>query len=1182
MNLLESFLSREGEFQGILQRTGELVHHASVHPLLVTGLTEGAREAYYGAMVPQLVRNFGKSALILLPDEKEVLKLSGVLEEAGLSVLQYPLRDLQFYSVVTSHEFEHERLAVLSALIEDRVDVVLTTPDAALQYTVPPAVLCSLSFSVNAGMQIEPQTLVHRLLSSGYFRAEQTDGVGQFSHRGGIVDFFPPSSAQPIRIEFFGDEIDRICTYDPLTQRRVETVESVTVSPAREIAADEEARKKITSLAQRCAAKATPENKIRIAAELEALQSGTELLFLDKYLSVLYETPACLLSYFSDCAHPVFEQDAGACRERVEAFEFRMKEASVSLCEEAALPGKYAVFNFWQTDLDVFLGGRTAQLIETFTTGNMPRLGGTFHFSARQTVGYADQYDLLLEDLIQYNRAGYKTVLLCESEIQAKTVRQKLFDDKIPTASAAPDTDPDTLREGVPAVVSRLDAPGFDLPNTRFAALSLTAAHSAYARALQKRSLRRHKKRSAAERIASYADLEIGDYIVHENHGIGRYEGIRSITDVDGNTRDFITIRYEGTDNLFIPCDQLDSVSKYIGPHAEDGTVRLSRMGGAEWKRTTARVRAATKEMAKELIALYAARQHLPGFAFDPDSPMQEDFENTFPFEETEGQLIAAAEIKRDMEKPVPMDRLLCGDVGYGKTEVALRAAFKAVLSGKQAALLAPTTILAMQHYQTILQRMRGFPVTVEVLSRFRTPARQAEILRRLRRGEIDILVGTHRLLSKDVVFRDLGLVIIDEEQRFGVSHKEKLKQMCKNVDALTLTATPIPRTLHMAMSGIRDMSVLEEAPFDRVPVQTYVLEYDPVVLAEALRRELRRGGQVFWLHNRVEDIDAVAARVSAAVPDARVVTAHGKMEKEQLSDIWQAMTEGEIDVLISTTIIETGIDVPNANTLIIENADRMGLAQLHQIRGRVGRSSRRAYAYLTWPKGKVLSEIATKRLSAIREFTEFGAGFKIAMRDLELRGAGDVLGAAQHGHLESVGYDLYMKLLNEAIAEERGEPVKQRAECTVQFKCDAYLPQSYIRSAAQRIDAYRKIASVETAEDAADIADELTDRYGKIPRPCKNLITVASLRSRAREHGFTRIEERDGSIVFFAAELDFAAWARVSNEVNGDRAGRSKVYISMGKLPCITYRPHRTDVLDAAAELFDRYEAALGTSQEA
>ena len=646
----------------------------------------------------------------------------------------------------------------------------------------------------------------------------------------------------------------------------------------------------------------------------------------------------------------------------------------------------------------------------------------------------------------------------------------------------------------------------------------------------------------------SYADLNIGDFVVHENHGIGQYLGMQSLT-LEGVRRDFVKIKYHGTDMLYLPCDQLDSIAKYIGAGADDGSVKLSKMGGTEWVKAKAKAKKAATDMAKELIQLYAQRLRQKGHAFDPDDDFQRQFEDEFEYEETEGQLLATEDIKRDMESEHPMDRLLCGDVGFGKTEVALRAAFKAVNGSKQVAVLVPTTILAMQHYQTISSRMRGFPIKVDMLSRFRTAKQQEETIRKLRRGEIDIIVGTHRMLSKDIVFRDLGLVIVDEEQRFGVAQKEKLKQLSKNVDVLTLTATPIPRTLNMAMSGIRDMSVLEEAPGDRMPVQSYVLEYDDTIIAEAINKELRRGGQVFYLYNRVDNINNVASRVAAMAPDAKIAVAHGQMDKDQMSEIWEQMVTGDIDILVSTTIIETGIDIPNANTLIIEHSDKMGLSQLHQIRGRIGRSNRRAYAYFTYSKGKVLSEISEKRLSAVRDYTEFGSGFKIALRDLEIRGAGNLLGSEQHGNIESVGYDLYVKILNQAILEEKGELIPEKPECTIDIKVNAFIPENYITSSAQRIEAYKKIASIENEDDYWDIVDELLDRYGEMPVQVENLCRVAYIRALGRTAGLGKIIMSGTSMLFYSEPIDIRTWTVLAGEYKG------KILLNLSSKPYATYR---------------------------
>ena len=685
-------------------------------------------------------------------------------------------------------------------------------------------------------------------------------------------------------------------------------------------------------------------------------------------------------------------------------------------------------------------------------------------------------------------------------------------------------------------VMSGALSAGFELPNEKFFLIS-------YGQAAYRPEKKRRRRKKDGNEIYSLSELTPGDYVVHNVHGIGIFSGIRKI-DTHGITKDYIKIDYAKGDVLYVPVTQLDMVAKYIGPR-ENTRIKLNRLGSQEWQKAKARVKSSVKDIAKELIALYAARMKAKGYAFSADNEWQRDFEMGFEYEETPDQIICIGEIKHDMERAVPMDRLLCGDVGFGKTEVALRAAFKCVSDSKQCALLCPTTILAWQHYQTVTKRFEGYPIRVELLSRFRTPKQQKEILQRLKRGEVDMVIGTHRLVQKDVEFRDLGLAIIDEEQRFGVAQKERFKELVKNVDVLTLSATPIPRTLNMAMSGLRDMSVIEEAPLNRQPVQTYVLEHDNAVIYEAIRREMRRGGQVFYLHNNVETIESCARRIREAIPDAKIAIAHGKMNEQQLSEVWRQMLEQEIDILV-----ETGVDLPNANTLIIENADCMGLSQLHQLRGRVGRSARRAYAYFTFRRSKVLTDIQQKRLAAIREFTEFGSGFKIAMRDLELRGAGNIIGAQQHGHMESVGYDMYLKLLAEAVGEERGEEQKTAdLDCLIDISVDAHIPEYYVESLTLRLDVYRRIADIRTEADAEDVKNELKDRFGEIPESVEGLIDIALIRNKAYSMGVYEIRQNDSAILLYVKEIKSPAVADLLIALNG------KATLSAGTKPYLAVK---------------------------
>ncbi len=1164
-NIITDSIRTAREYEGICALCGDVGFRQNKLPILVTGLSEGARIALYASLSEDCRKRREAGAnlpppLCIVPDEKEALRLSNAFADLGLRTHTYPFSDLVFHNIIASHETEQERLAVLLSVLAGDCDIVFTTPDAALQFTIPKSRLQEETFLLEAGEDYYFDDILAFLDGAGYTRTEQVDGIGQYAVRGGMLDVFPPQQTFPLRIDFFGDTLDTMEYFDPLTQRRTEYVDTARLTPARELLLSPEAKEAILAEIASRRKKASGSAATVLDSEREALKAGTELYSLAKYISLVYPEKSTLFDYFPGAL--ILVQESNAIADRLKSFEWHAQQNVTELLQDGLISSRIAEYNLWAADFDSITARAGAVFCNTFASDmSGQRLAGMFTFVCKNTVSYADSLPLLCEDLEHYIKAAYFTVLMCDSESAARHTVDLLEEAGI-HAVLSNTAEPE---RGVPVVSWEFHLPGFELPPQRFAALSLCAHQNAYSRnsAVRQKSVRRKK---AQNKIMSYTDLHVGDYVVHATHGIGQYLGLQSLT-VDGVTKDFVKIQYAGSDMLYLPCNQLDAVSKYIGAGADSGDLKLSKMGGAEWGRAKARVKAAAKEMARELIALYAERARREGFAHDADTDMMRDFEASFEYEETDGQLAAMVDIKRDMEKSVPMDRLLCGDVGYGKTEVALRAAFKAVCSGKQVAILVPTTILALQHYQTMLSRMRGFPVQCDMLSRFRTPKQQQETLRKLRRGEIDIIVGTHRLVSDDVTFRDLGLVIIDEEQRFGVAHKEKLKKLARNVDVLTLTATPIPRTLNMAMSGIRDMSLLEEAPGDRQPVQSYVLEYDALIVGEAIRKELRRGGQVFYLHNRVESIYETAAKIREMAPDAAVTVAHGQMDKEELSDIWRAMVNGEIDVLVCTTIIETGVDVPNANTLIIENADDMGLSQLHQLRGRVGRSSRRAYAYFTYPTGSALTEVAEKRLGAIRDFTEFGAGFRIALRDLEIRGAGNLLGAEQHGHIDTIGYELYMKLLNEAILEEKGEELPSRSECSVDLSLDAFIPETYIKAPVQRIDAYRRIAAIETDADLDDVADELTDRYGEMPRSVHNLLYISLLRSLACLAGFDKVEQKGETVLIRDSKPNLAVWTKMAAE------NRGRLLLNLSAKPYVSYRLRRgEDLLECLIALFKKY----------
>ncbi len=1182
MSLLTACIRSDPEYTQLL-RVAERNFRQIPLPILASGLSDGAGDAFAVSLIEDTrAARGGMPALLICPEEKDCIRLLAVLERCGLRAGFYMTRDLTFYNITASHEYEHERLKVLSGILAGDYDAVITTPDATLGYTVPPQKLKDATLSVDTYTTVSPQEMARRLLAAGFVRVEQADGAGQFAMRGGILDIFPPhghytdgdggekSGSYALRLEFFGDDIDRMGLFDIDTQRMTEDITSASFAPARELLATRETlealKKAISAQFKVTHDERVSEELIKEGAAVDGALSGSrELHFLDKYITLVYPEKTSLLDYFP-ARTVVCLRGTNAVYDRLKASAWHMEQTVTELLEGGTIASKYTEYAKPNVQFELFCDANVTVHADSIAhTVSDKRLSGLFGFRTRHTVSYVENEELFLEELGAYVQNGYRVLVLTENEPAARAAEEKLATKGFIVVPEC--DDPAKMQRGTVSVLWKNALPGFELITPKFVILSLGADARVGSLSLSNRGGRIKKKKKTGKSILSYAELEVGDYVVHETYGIGRYTGIETLT-CENITRDYIGIQYAGTDKLFIPVEQLDKVSKYIGAHSDDGLVKLSKMGGDAWNKSKARAKSAVKDMAKDLIKLYAERLRRPGHAFPADDSYQKSFEEAFPFEETESQLAAVDEIKGDMMRAVPMDRLLCGDVGYGKTEVALRAAYKAVLGGKQVALLVPTTLLALQHYQTIVSRMRSFAVNVDMISRFRTSKQQALTLRRLARGEVDIIVGTHRLLSKDIQFHDLGLVIIDEEQRFGVAQKEKLKQLCDGVDVLSLSATPIPRTLNMAMGGIRDISILDEAPGDRLPVQTYVLEKDDLIIEEAIRRELRRGGQVFYLYNNVENINTTAAHLSAAIPEARITVAHGKMEKEELEKIWERMLAGEIDILVCTTIIETGVDISNANTLIVENAHRLGLSQLHQIRGRIGRSSRRAYAYFTYPPYKSIPEIAQKRLEAIREYAEFGAGFKIALRDMEIRGAGNILGSQQHGHLDAIGYDLYIKLLNRAVLEEKGEETEEgSAECTVNLQFDAHIPEKYVPYPAQRMALYKKIALIATEEDLSDITDELLDRFGEPPAATQNLLRIALIHTLAVKCGMTAIREDSYGIHIHPAKMDFDIWSELSALYPG------RMRMMMSGEPHICLRPAKEDnVLILLHKIFEKY----------
>lgn len=1126
-------------------------------PAAVTGLS-GIHKAN---IIYSLCSDTESRAFVVAGDESEAQRLCDDLSAMGMKPLFYPVRDFNFRDTEgSSHEYEHQRLQVMERILSGECDAVVCCIDAALQFTIPPQELKKRTTVLKTGQSVSLPQVLDLLSACGYERAVQIDGTGQFSQRGGILDIFTPDAPSPARIEFWGDEIDTISLFDLETQRRTESIEQITLAPSVESLIDHPQllAKKITAHAAALRGKTAPAAKAVLAVQAEKLESGLHLDCADKFLPFLYETTATLFDYMEPDTL-LFVSEPAKAKERMRSTLWQWGEDLKELLADGTLCRGLDTFSGdWAYALEHF-SSRGAIYMDTFVRGSYDTPVQTLlNVTVRQLSVWGGSMQLLTEDLQAMLVNKWACVVLAGNERAALTTAADLRAQGI---NAAYVEAPETIERGTVVVTSGALSAGMEYPGAFFGLIT-------HGRLLNS-TAKKHKRSKNSQEIYSLAELVPGDYVVHSSHGIGVFEGIHKL-EMQGVVKDYIKLRYAKSDTLYVPVTQLDMVSKYIGPR-EDATVKLHRLGGTEWQKAKARVRSAVKDMAKELIKLYADRMQAKGHAFPQDNEWQRDFESHFEFEETEDQLRCIDEIKGDMERESPMDRLLCGDVGFGKTEVALRAAFKCVTDSKQCVMLVPTTILAWQHYQTITKRMEGFPIRIELLSRFRTPKQQEEILRRLKHGEIDMIVGTHRLVSKDVKFRDLGLVVIDEEQRFGVAQKEKLKSLCKNVDVLTLSATPIPRTLNMALSGIRDMSVIDEAPHDRHPVQTYVLEHDNGLIAEAIRRELRRGGQVYYLHNDVATIERTAARLQAEIPESRIGFGHGKMSEQELSEVWRRLIDHEIDVLVCTTIIETGVDVPNANTLIIENADHLGLSQLHQLRGRVGRSNRRAYAYLTFTRDKVLTEIAQKRLSAIREFTEFGSGFKIAMRDLEIRGAGNILGGEQHGHMEAVGYDMYLHLLSEAISREKGEaPPEYDAECLVDMQIQAHIPESYIGSLNQRLEIYRRIADIRTRDDALDVTDELIDRFGEPPASVNGLIEVALLRNLASELGIYEIKQQNDVLLLYKTQIDMKQVGALISSM------RSRVMLNAGAKPYISVKIQAgATPLDTLTEILNAIQSA-------
>ncbi len=1093
----------------------------------------GAAQINRSHLIAGLARELKRPLLVVCQDDMVAQRTQAEL--AAFLGREYPVlpgRDLTFYdSAAVSRQWEQRRLRRLYDFAAGKTRLLIATWEALSLRTMPRASLLASAITLRLGDTCAPDALTARLLQAGYSRCDLVEGVGQFAVRGGILDVFSPSADNPIRLEFFGDELDTMGCFDPLTQRRTENLDQVVLLPVAETlpmlhpGGVEGLCEDLGRLLARQKRRKQPHAELMktLEADREKLQSGASFGAGDRYMSLIYPDFATAADYLPADGITVF-CDHGNLRRSADAREEDFGLQLDSLLQSGILAGELCDFVRGWEDVCASVSDRPALFLESFLASAFPETmqpSVVLDVVAKQLPTYGGNLEIAASDLEHYRKNGFRTLVLCGSRRRGEILKQYLSDRAIPVQMAFPATG--MPPEGGIFLTDGTLPNGMEYPTVKLAVLTEGQLLNRSARRARPRP---KTKATNRQKLNSFTDLTPGDLIVHEYHGIGRYVGMEQMK-VDRVVKDYVKIEYQGTDVLYVPATQMDLIYKYVGA-AQDSPVKLNKLGGDSWEKTKKKAKAAVKDLADGLIKLYAERKRRAGFAFAADTPWQGEFEDNFPFAETDDQLRCIAEVKGDMEAPSPMDRLLCGDVGFGKTEVALRAAMKAIMDSKQVAILVPTTVLAQQHYVTASKRFEGFPVNIDVLSRFRTSAQQRKTLQDLRAGSVDLIVGTHKLLQKDIVFKDLGLLIVDEEQRFGVTHKERLKELSRGVDVLTLSATPIPRTLNMALSGIRDMSTIEEPPMDRYPVQTFVLEQNEAVLDDAIRRELARGGQVYYLHNRVESIARCASALKNRHPGAEIAVAHGKMNEDELGDVMQRMSDGEVQILVCTTIIETGIDIPNVNTLIIEDADRLGLAQLHQIRGRVGRSSRHAFAYLTFRRGKVLTDVAEKRLEAIREYAEFGSGFKIAMRDLEIRGAGNLLGAEQSGHIVSVGYDMYLKLLEEAVLEEQGGKEARPPECTADFDVTANIDKAYVEKGEQRMDLYRRMAAIRSREDADDLLDEIVDRYGDPPKGVLNLIDVALLRAEAAQLGVTDLTQKGQDLFVTFVRLDFQAISAV------------------------------------------------------
>lgn len=1125
MNILAKMLPKMKKFNDYINDVNK-----GNFPITLSGLSDSSKAHFIYS-----TRFYTeKPVMIVTYNELQLKKLKEDLKFfSDEDIYIYPKKEVVYYDIDTMNkDTVMDRLNIYTKLYNSESCVILTTVEALMQKTIDKNELFSNVLQLEVGKSLLLESLINDLILLGYERCDMVQGKGQFSVRGGIVDVFPITLENPVRIEFWGDEIDSIRVFDVESQRTIEPIKEVNLFPADEFLVPQDLLEEIGDKILR--------KYPNSAADVESIKNGNYKSKIDKYFEFFFPKTSTLMNYVSKDMI-IFLDEPSRITSKCQSIDYDNKEFIESYLEKNGIIPGYTKAMYSYMDISLLLENKNIINLERVDVTTHAKRNG-YSFSCREVNFFRGSMDIFVQEVQEAREQNKLILILGGTTSKARGIATMLLEHNI-SAMFLEKLDEVFLNTKQVVVIPGNLSEGFEYPE-----LDFILATGELGNIKENRRTYKSQAFRAAKKIV-FADLNVGDYVVHATNGIGQYVGINTL-DIDGVKKDYVKIKYKDDDVIYIPTNQLDNIRKYMG--ASDNPPKLNKIGSKDFANTKARVKAGLKDIAKGLIELYAQRRKQVGYRFSKDTVWQKDFEDAFPYEETEDQLRCIDEIKSDMESERPMDRLLCGDVGYGKTEVAVRAAFKAVMDGKQVAYLVPTTILAQQQYESFKERMKDYPVKIDVLNRFRTTKQKNEILKKLRNGEIDILIGTHRIIQKDIEFKDLGFLIIDEEHRFGVAHKEKIKKMKSNIDVLTMTATPIPRTMHMSIVGIRDMSVIYEPPHNRRPVQTYVLEYDLDVIKEAIVKELERDGQVFYLFNRVEGIERKASEISNLVPEARVSVAHGKMSGTELENIMKDFIDRKSDVLICTTILETGIDIPNANTIIIEDADRLGLAQLYQIRGRVGRSNRMAYAYITYRKSKVLAEASEKRLKAIKEFTEFGSGFKIALRDLEIRGAGNILGPEQHGHMESVGYEMYCKLLDEAVREAQGEEVVEAIDTQIDLNVTAYIPTSYIENVNQKIEVYQDIANIENEDQISEIIDELIDRFGDIPKEVYNLTEVAKIKLKARELEVIKISQKDKNVViqFNNPEkiTDFAIQSLIDLYKN-------RVFFSPGAVPYITLK---------------------------